>query len=1010
MKVCQDCRTENPPRANFCFHCGRPFETRSDELKIVTVLFADLKGFTDLSTHLAPDELKEVVDSCFSLLVQSIEEEGGRVLKHEGDCIMAAFGLSGGADMAPSLACYAALRMQGRMGAFDHPLLARVRRTLSLRIGIHTGQVVIGEVGRMTDILGDTVNVAKRMEQNAPEGGILITEETARHTAMRFQLSEIQGITVKGKQEEVACRLVLGKHSLRRRSILGKSCPTLGRQKEFRRIRELYENVLLSDIPHLHLLEGEAGIGKSRLMQDFSDLLKSLPDQVYICRTNFNSTLSHDYRVFRVFLFRLGLDSTEKIRHCLKADLPEMPDEEKERFVSAVAGLVGYEGGSQTPGGNSQVSLAFSCIRLWFEEVSRTRPIVFLVDDMHWADEGSLRLLDSLLSTLKGRFFVLCAGRPVRKARDFFFTTRNCSGQDIQALLGPQTRRMALEFLRQVEGLPREILDQLVQVSAGNPLYLEEMILHLANQKVLDQRDGVWSYHAQTRTVVKLPTSIELAVQERLDLLCPEDRRVLQAASIFGRQFEWEAAEVLAEVKVSAVRMERIRKTGLVLPEKPQPSGQMPWRFQSELVRDSLYQRMTSRKKRELHTQAGLWLEEYRAEASGPGVLSSHFKQGNRVDKAQFYALAMADQSFRSWQLHRASREYREILEKARSLRFRLEGSRLVEVLERLSLVLGMVGKSHEGLEIVEYWVRAHSAVDAHGLRIMALLFRYPDFLGLEKFEAHFKQVLEAFASVFREPSGNLRLWIEIHIAAAEGFRRLGSEHSRICLKTCEEYLSRLGDEPLRLIIQVEKAILLFMENRLESALEQFLKTHDQAEMIEDARTQARCLHNAGECERRLGRFHDAEKYLHRSIALKEKIGDLAGCLVCLHQMALVKLDQGELQEAELYAKRCLKQSRLVRQRPLAASALCLLSRISAYLKDSIRSLKHAWYALDELEHCGADAETSLNSLLPALGELRRHSPKEALSLVNYMQGRIHHLATCPSYEKFVAIQQELQP
>jgi tetratricopeptide (TPR) repeat protein len=814
---------------------------------------------------------------------------------------------------------------------------------LSLRIGLNTGTVVVGEIGSVTDVIGSSVNIAKRMEQHAPLGGILLTQSMALQMGSRFRFGPVQSIHVKGMDEEILTCVLLGKNVPSRREILGRVADTRGRQSEFQSEVQKYELSCAQKIPHLVLLEAESGLGKTRLLQDFEQWVRNSNQRVLVSLCHYNSRASEDYRVFRVFFFQLGLQDYEAILHCMSRDLMgHAPSLISEMALSIcrllqlphppLSGLISLH----------EIALeAYQALLIWLSEVSSKLPIVFFIDDMHWADEGSLKLLDFLLSSLRGKLFVLGAGRPVRKARDFYFQTKNGTRIDLGPLNTEHLRGLTLELLKTVHGVSPEFLDHLIRQAEGNPLFVEEMILHLERVKVIEASERGYRFNAQ-KSSENLPASVELVIQERLDLLQAAQREILQKASAFGRLFSQNGLSSLKKNRDISLCLKHCESVGLIQRESA-GSNDVIWKFLSDMVRKSLYHRMTTKARLDLHEQIGCWLSD---QAHHPlysdEALAHHFKRSGHPEKALAYSLKQANRHFQNFQWHRAVREYREILEQYGNKTTGLDSSQLYEILENLYNTLGLLGKFFDAQELLKKWLPFLQ----HDIgRYLRLQFRdLPNRVKTDSRESLKEHLanLEAMLLPELEPEFLLQKTMILRVQNQ-------MDEAELLMNRLFQNQSSYSPQFLASVLN-EAGSLAYFRGKYVEARDYFIQGRREAKRAKDSSQIAKMFHNEAECLRQLGEFSDSLPLFEEAIQQKEARGDLAGSTISLLFAAKTLHKLKDYPKAEQYLNRCLRQSRLLDNPRQLGMALLEMASIKCSVQDPEDALKKAWYGLQELK------------------------------------------------------------
>ncbi|MDD5092009.1 MAG: adenylate/guanylate cyclase domain-containing protein, partial [Candidatus Wallbacteria bacterium] len=635
MTICADCRRDIPADSNFCPGCGAKISSvpvASDELKLVTMMFADVSGFTAMSEKLSPDEVKEIMDDLFGRLTRAIESENGTVIKYEGDCIMAGFGMQRATDMDPAYACYAALKMQAEIRNFSEELEKMRGFSLAMRIGMHTGKVVLGQIGGRMDVLGDAVNLAARMEQNAEPGSIMVTNDLVRLLKGQFEVMDRPEITVKGKSESVTPWIVMGKAVLAQRKVLGRTLPLIGRDVEFNAMTGVFRACRESGQTYVILVRGEAGVGKSRLMREFETFLHGLEETVWLNRTFFNSVASESYHVFRVFLAARLDKAGQDLEAFFTEHCPEVDASARAVFVATLSALTGLTQEPAAVEGEQMKKSAFRGFQLLFQGLCRIAPVVFVIEDLHRADEGSLELIRYLTAWCEGSLTFALTARPGNPEFETICVRQTLI--DLQPLGSDSVELLITEVAG--TALP-EITEKIVRVSGGNPFFIEEFLTMLHVRGVLREEQGRLLMDGSRLERLEIPDSLTLLMQEKVENLDRSAVEFLKAASVMGRTFIVEAAGSMDGA--GSPDLEALLLSGLLLPdpERNEPDIRCLM-FNHDLLRDAFYDRLTKKQKSGLHQQAGAWIEDYIASRPGQAAryyseLALHFSEAHDTDR-----------------------------------------------------------------------------------------------------------------------------------------------------------------------------------------------------------------------------------------------------------------------------------------------------------------------------------------------------------------------------------------
>jgi class 3 adenylate cyclase len=490
---------------------------QSEERKLATVLFADLVGSTALGGSQDPERTRALLDRFYDAMAAEIESAGGTVEKFIGDAVMAAFGAPTALEDHAERALHAALAMQRRLAELFGDGLA-------LRIGVNTGEVVVGQAREGSSfVTGDAVNVGARLEQAASAGEILVGERTAAAVRGAFELEEPVTIEAKGKPDGVVSRRLVRALSLMRpRGVGGLHQAFVGRDDEFDELRTAYERVARDEQPRLVTIVGDAGVGKSRLAREVWAWLAAQERQP-IQRTGGCLSYGHG-----TAYWPLAEILREHFR-ILDNDPPAVVAERLggRRYLGLTLGL--------DPGEELHPLRARERLHdAWAEflgELVRERPAVVLVEDLHWADEELLQLLDSLVAQAVGPLLLLGTGRPE-------LLERRPAWSSHAVVLDALPAAVAGELLEELLGveLPPSVRNAVVERAEGNPLFVEELLATLIDRGVLARRGGAWSC-VELPPGFEVPDTVQAVLAARIDLLPPTEKAALQAAAVIGRVF-----------------------------------------------------------------------------------------------------------------------------------------------------------------------------------------------------------------------------------------------------------------------------------------------------------------------------------------------------------------------------------------------------------------------------------------------------------------------------------------
>ncbi len=609
MLRCPDCGEENPERFRLCGYCGAQLSrppAAEEVRKTVTVVFCDLKGSTSLGEKLDSESLREVLSVYFAAMRRVLERHGGTVEKYIGDAIMAVFGLPRLHEDDALRAVRAAFEMRTALKDLNVRLKATWGVTLENRTGVNTGEVVTGDPTTGQRLAtGDTVNVSARLEQAAPDGEVLIGETTFRLVRDAVTVEPVEPLALKGKSKRVRAYQLIGVsrgEAITRRVDL----PFVDRDEEFGRLLDAFDRAVGSSRCQVVTVLGQAGLGKSRLIKEF------------VCQVGGRA------QVLRSRCLSYGEGITfwpiaEALRQAAGI-LPEDTEEEARTKLWLLAGA-GREDAAQRiwslmgfgSGAYGKDELLWS-VRAVLETIARRRPLVVILDDIHWAEQILLDLIEHVADTSDGvPLLILCSARhELLDERPAFLAGRR---EAHRIELRELSRADAARVLENLTGellLPVSLEDRILSVADGNPLFAEQMISMLIDSGVIREQDGGWEFTGGYDDVA-VPPNISSLLASRLDRLPPLERGIVERAAVIGLEFQPAAVAALAPdgdagaaltpplAALCAKRLIRFTGAGL---------GDEAYQFSHILVRDAAYDRLLKRTRARLHERFTDWLLE----------------------------------------------------------------------------------------------------------------------------------------------------------------------------------------------------------------------------------------------------------------------------------------------------------------------------------------------------------------------------------------------------------------
>ncbi|MFK8016148.1 MAG: adenylate/guanylate cyclase domain-containing protein [Gammaproteobacteria bacterium] len=672
----------------------------SQRLRLVTIVFCDVVGSTTMARELDPEDIHTLLDAALADLSGVIENHGGRVLQYAGDSILAVFGADVSHEEDPRLAIRAGLGMLD----VARQLCAKAQQShridgFNIRVGIHTGRVLLGAgVDAHNSIRGMPVNIAARMEQTAPPGALRISHASFRLVRGIFNVVAQPPLAIKGVERPVRSYLVQSERDnavrTTSRGVDGIEVRMVGREAQMDRLKDALRQLNGSSgtTPPV-LVSGEAGMGKSRLADEFELWVSTRePPSKVLQAKALVQTQHQPYGLLRNFFLRWFAPgnlaetptSDEFVRHAL-----ELVGEKARKDVSLLAHLLGLDTESDLASslGSPRVvrerALRVATLCVERQIALTSKPLVLLLDDLHWADDDSLDWLAQILRlTANQRLLVLCVTRP-----QLFDRHPNWPGESIEidkipldALSESACASLVEELLQRLESVPSELRDQLVTATEGNPFYLEERVKILLDEGAIVSDGDAWRLVPKRLSLTRLPDTLTGVLQARLDGLHADERRALRQAAIVGYVF-WD--EALAAVdSASPAQLEALERRELIVRQPSSLPGSEEFVFHHhalhQVVRDGV---LKADRARYNHSVAK-WLERRtrnRPEAFH-GRIADHFEQaGVREEASKHYvrgAEAAAARHSRDTVIRMVERALRLVDERDLTHRWRLHLAR----------------------------------------------------------------------------------------------------------------------------------------------------------------------------------------------------------------------------------------------------------------------------------------------------------------------------------------------
>jgi class 3 adenylate cyclase/tetratricopeptide (TPR) repeat protein len=656
-RLCPVCGAANESRARFCGECASPLTSEASasapapapavgagpgsppsgaaERRLVSILFADLVGFTALSENRDAEETRDLLTRYFDSSRTIVERYGGVVEKFIGDAVMAVWGAPVANEDDAERAVRAALDLVDAVSTLGAEVGAP---DLRARAGVLTGEAAVNLAAMGQGMVaGDLVNTASRVQAAAEPGTVLVGEATRRATEAAIVYGDVGVHELKGKAEAVrlwrALRVMAGRGGLMKSE--GLEAPFVGRERELKLVKDLFHACVDEGRAHLVQVTGIAGIGKSRLGWEFFKYLDGVQRLFFWHRGRclaYGEGVTY-WALAEMVRGRAGIlegedraSAAPKLRDAVEQYVPDLEDR---RFVEPrLAHLIGLEEGRA-----SDKADLFAGWRLFFERLAQQNPILMVFEDLQWADPSLLEFLDYLLEWSRGfPIFVMTLARPSGSSTALTASKRNATSIYLEPLPAHAMERLLTGL---VPGLPGELTAKILERAEGVPLYAVETVRMLLDRGLLVQEGPVYTLAGPIENL-EVPETLHALIAARLDGLSPEERRLVQDASVLGKSFTKRALAALSglpERELEPVLASLVAKEVLSVQADPRSPERGQYGFLQDLVRTIAYETLAKRDRKAKHLSVAAYLEDAWGEDEEEivEVVASHYLEAYRL-------------------------------------------------------------------------------------------------------------------------------------------------------------------------------------------------------------------------------------------------------------------------------------------------------------------------------------------------------------------------------------------
>jgi class 3 adenylate cyclase len=667
---CPKCKFENPVIARFCSMCGEKLgEALFDgERKQVTVLFSDLSGYTSISERLDPEEVNEIINRIFSEATRIVSKYDGHIEKFIGDAVMVLFGFPQAHEDDAVRAIKSVQELHTIIKSLSPEYESRIGRDIAMHSGISTGLIVTYDLKTEEEknrLLGDSINLASRLSGLAKAGEIVVSEPTFRQSEQFFSFERMEPVVIKGKEKPVhAYKVITAKEKpVTIHRLSGLRSGLVGRRKETSLLRNALYTLQDKHEGSITAICGEAGIGKSRLVEEFRANLDIQQIQwveghayAYAQDMPYYPLTDLLNRVWNINEYetreevRTKIESNLEVLGCKKSDIAP--------YLGSLYGLKYAETEIIEP--EMWKYRLFGAVKETVTALASQKPTVMFLEDLQWADPSSIELFRFLMKGLRScTLFVITYRSAFRlfsdqELKDLDVSYREIRLRDLSAL---ETEEMIKAILKSSD-ISLELKKCIYEKTEGNPFYLEEVINSLVETNTLVAEDGGWK-ETGSMLQAEIPSTIEGVISARLDKLEIEKRHLLQQASAIGKVFQYRLLEnvILKKERLDDI-LNGLERLDLIRISALEPEREFT--FKHALIQEVAYNRLLKIDRQKIHERiAGIIEEQYRDRLPDfYETLAYHYKQAGSVYKAIDFLMKSGEKTLSRYAIEESNKHY----------------------------------------------------------------------------------------------------------------------------------------------------------------------------------------------------------------------------------------------------------------------------------------------------------------------------------------------------------------
>ena len=954
-------------------------EAYAQQRKTITVLFADLPDLSALTERYDAEDMRDASNSLWEQLDAVILAHGGKIDKHMGSSVMALWGAESVAEDDPEQAIRAALGMKTVLYEIKKNLPIFASQEMGLRAGINTGQAIVGHMGTTGEFtaIGDTVNLAARLNQSAQAGQILISSDTYRLVRGIFDIQSMPPMRVKGKTDEIQTYTILNARPrafhIITRGVEGVQTDLVGRDSELLQMQNAYWRLFQDRQPQLINIMGEMGLGKSRLFTEFLTWTDPQPYDYYLFQgRSAPSQINAPYAFLReIFAFRFQIQDSDplsavfqKMESGFQKFLTNDPNPEEKAHI--VGQLIGYNF-SESPHLRGLLADPRQLRDLGFASISRLvagaatkHPLIFVLDDIHWADSASLDAISYVFRNLTPQTPVLaiCAARPELYERypNWGSGLPNAVTLELKPLGREESRSLVLQILKKVETVPSALREIIVGGGDGNPFYLEELVKMLIEGHVIETGQDDWLVNMARLDKLNIPPTLSGVIQARLDALDSMERAALQRASVVGRIF-WDRAleaitpEMDSERKRLQVSLSTLRAKELIFNHPVSTfSNTTEYAFKHALLRDVTYETVLKRQRIQYHERVAEWLDQISGERRGEylPIIADHYECAGQSDKAAETLIEAGEQALALCAFSEAFGLFRRAQALLSPPRKRDQGYIHLKIGETFF----RAGEYPDALKYTELALENFKELSLNSL-LLSAMYQYGQIKAETGDYMEAEQSLQT-ALVMARGMGSHATNVRAQILYGLGnthwrLGKLASAHT-----FCEEsraLAEEIGETNTLLLALNRLGVLAGLEGKAAQEENLYRRAFSLALSVGNRERAAVSLNNLGALADEQGNWQKAMEYYRQAIPMVREIGAQQSLALYLINLANSQIRAGDLESAREHLREGLTLSNHLGAAPWTLTGVIFFARLEAAQGNIPRALELLGLAEHHLAH-----------------------------------------------------------